>query len=389
MRRAFCLTLFGLLSSTPPAVGQSLFGSQGLGMLVEPLDARARALGTMGVGLLGPSLTSTDPASAARIFLPTGQITIQPQWIDGDLGGQRLNTKATRFPQLGMAYPIAGFGGTALLQVGSYLDQRWEVEVSSEQEFRGASLPVTDVFESNGGISTFQVGWAQRIGDRFSLGVGAGARIGSVTRTFTRVIEAEEGFAVVPFKTKGEWKYSGLTATVGFQWDPIRALRLGGTVNWSGDLEAEPVGDSEGETESFALPTELRLGASGILTSRLAVSAGFSYADWKGSGEFLGPETVAGTVLSYGGGLEWAGPTLGLRNFPIRLGVKRADLPFKYDGETPKESVVSGGIGLTLVPPATGLVGAIDLAFERGTREASDLSESFWRVTATFRVGSF
>jgi hypothetical protein len=69
--------------------------------------------------------------------------------------------------------------------------------------------------------------------------------------------------------------------------------------------------------------------------------------------------------------------------------MRKSDLPFTFDGESPTESVLSGGIGLNLMPAQVGLVGAIDLAFERGDRKAGSLSESFWRATVTFRVGSF
>jgi len=389
MKRAFFLALLGLVSISPALAGQSLFGSQGLGMPVEPLDARARALGSLGVGLLGASLSPTELASAARIYLPSAQFTLQPQWVEVEFDGQPVSTQGTRFPQMGLAYPVPSLGGTALLHIGSFLDQRWEVRQSSIQEFRGTPVPVTDVFKSNGGISTFQLGWAQRVGDHFSLGVGVGARIGSVTRSFLRAIDAGEVFAVVPFRAGGEWQYSGLTTSLGFQWDPVQALRLGGTVNWSGDLKASPMELTDGDPVSFDLPVEFRFGASGILTPRLSMVLGFSFADWKPSDEFLGPESIAGSVWSYGGGLEWAGPTLGIRNFPIRLGMRRSDLPFTFEGETPTENVLSGGIGLNLVPPQLGFVGIIDLALEKGTREAGSLSESFWRGTVTFRVGIF
>jgi len=116
---------------------------------------------------------------------------------------------------------------------------------------------------------------------------------------------------------------------------------------------------------------------------------GFSFADWKGLNELMGPEAVAGSIWSFGGGLEWDGPQLGPRNFPFRLGMKRSGLPFTFEGENPTENVYSGGIGLDLIPSQTGLMGGIDLALERGTREAASLSETFWRATVTFRVGSF
>ncbi len=389
MKRALFLTLLGLASVSSALAGQSLFGSQGLGMPVEPLDARARALGTLGVGLLGPTLSPTDLAAAARIFLPSAQITLQPHWVDGDLAGQPINTQGTRFPQMGAAYPVPSLGGTAVLHIGSFLDQRWEVHQASTQEFRGVQVPVTDEFKSEGGVSTFQVGWAQRVGEDLSLGVGVGTRMGSVTRTFLRTIDSEDLFQIVPFRTGGDWQYSGLTTSLGVQWAPIPAILLGGTIYLSGDLKAKPSDGTDGDPESFDLPTEYRFGASGILTPRLALSVGFSFADWKSSNEYLGPEALVGSVWSFGGGVEWAGPSLGIRNFPIRLGMRKSDLPFTFDGENPTENVWSAGLGLNLLPAQTGMMGAIDLALEKGTRKASSLSESFWRATVTFRVGSF
>ena len=389
MRRA--LILLGALFAAflPHAQAQSLFGSRGLGLPLDPLDARARALGSTGMGLWGPSLNPVDLASAARIFLPSAQLTFQPQWVDGELDGSSSSTRGTRFPQLGLAYPVPAANGTAFMHIGSFLDQRWEVVQSSTELIGGDEVPVEDRFRSRGGVSTFQLGWAQRIGDDLSLGFGVGSRIGSVSRTFTRRLDVEGDIQVVPYETGTEWQYSGLTGAVSFQWDPFEAVRFGGGVTFSQDLEAKPGDGSDSEKETFAIPTEYRLGASGILTPRLAITAGFSFADWKGSEGGLDSEDVAGSVVNVGGGIEWAGPTLGPRNFPIRMGWRRGDLPFTYNGETPTENVFTGGIGLNLMPQGRGMIGAIDLGFERGSREAGLLTETFWRGTVTVKVGSF
>lgn len=390
MRRVLLLTFLGSIFFFQGVGAQSLFGAKGLGMPIEPLDARARALGSPGVGLLGPSLNPTDLASAARIYLPSAQLTLQPHWVTGELSGQPVDNKGTRFPQIGLSYPVPSASGTVVLHFGSFLDQRWEVLQESEEVLLGSPYPVTDKFLSEGGVSTVQVGWAQRLGDDLSLGVGLGTRMGNVTRSFLRTIEAGGDFTTVPFRTGGEWQYSGMTAALSFQWDPISALRFGGAVNWSEDLKARSTEVQPfNRTETFALPLEIRFGASGILTPRLAITAGFSYADWESSNEFLPPESLVGTIWSYGGGLEWAGPRWGVRNFPFRLGYRQSALPFTFDGEEPKENVLAGGIGMNLIPQELGFVGAIDVGVERGSREAGALSESFWRASLTFRVGSF
>jgi hypothetical protein len=160
-------------------------------------------------------------------------------------------------------------------------------------------------------------------------------------------------------------------------------------LNWSGDIEANPQSGTEGDRATFDIPTEFRLGASGVLTPRLSLSLGLSFADWKSSGQFLDDGDVVGQVWSYGGGVEWAGPRMGSRNFPLRVGFKSTDLPFAFEGETPRETLFSGGIGLNLVPSGAGFIGVVDIALERGKREAGSLSETFSRASLTFRVGSF
>ncbi len=389
MRRLLAVALIGSVFLPQAGSGQSLFGRQGLGIPMDPVGARARALGSSGVGLLGPSLSPVDLAAAAWIFLPTAQVTMQPQWVDVTYADQSASTTGTRFPDLGLAYPLPSLNGTALLHISSLFDQRWEVQEAFTEELGGEDVSVTDVFKSDGGISTIQLGWAQRVGEDLSLGFGIGTRIGSVTRRFTRLIDAQDITGVSPFLMGGEWQFDGLAASLGFQWDPIQALRLGGAVNWSGDLKAKPVAGTDGESVSSDLPMEYRLGASGILTPRLALFLGLSFSKWEDSGGFLGDGEAAGSVWSYGGGVEWAGPQMGTRNFPLRLGVKRSDLPFTFEGETPTENLISGGVGLNLVPAGVGFVGTVDIAFERGERKGGSLSESFWRASLTFRVGSF
>jgi hypothetical protein len=210
-----------------------------------------------------------------------------------------------------------------------------------------------------------------------------------VIRTFQRIIDTGGAFTITPYRTGGEWRYSGITATAGFQWDPVGAVRLAGAAHWSQDLEAEAVSAADETTARFKLPTEYRLGASGVLTPRLTLSAGLSYADWQPSEDLLEQEDIVGTVWSYGAGLEWAGLDWGLRNFPIRIGYRRSDLPFTFQGTDPAETLFSGGIGMNLLPMESGFIAVADLGIERGTRDSGSLSESFWRMSLTLRVGSF
>jgi hypothetical protein len=390
MRRVLALALLGLACLSQGLEGQSLLGSRGLGLPLEPLDARSRALGSVGVGLMGSALLPSDPASAAGIAFPALEITIQPQWAEGTVGEESDRTHGTRFPLMGLAYPVYSLGGTVTLTFGGFMDQRWGLQRESTTDLSGTTVPVVDEFTSEGGVSTFRLGWAHRIGEDLALAVGFGTRAGSVTRTFVRTLtDTEPGVEVVPYRVRSEWQYSGLTANFGARWDPADFLRLAGTATWSSSLKADPVEGTEGGGTDFELPMEFRVGASGLLTSGLTMSLGLAYASWEPSAGGLEEEDLAGSVWSFGGGLEWTGTQLKSRRMPFRLGARRSGLPFRFAGENPTETVLAAGIGLDLTLAQDFIVGGLDLAAERGRREAGSLSEAFWRGTLTFRIASW
>jgi len=248
-----------------------------------------------------------------------------------------------------------------------------------------------DLYTSKGGISTFNLGWAQRFGRSLSLSAGVGYHTGSVTRTFIRDFDSlSVGIVQLEaYSNGGRWKYGGPTGSIGGVWDPLDFLRVSGSLTWNGKLEAEPIESTTGAAASYDLPMEYRVGAAGNLTPMLAMTLGISYADWNPSPEGLAAGTVAGGVLSVGGGIEWQGNGFGARTLPIRLGMRRSEIPFRFDGEDPVETIYSGGFGLNLTQAEAFVLAGIDMALERGKREAGSLSEDFWRGSITFRVSGW
>jgi hypothetical protein len=384
--------LLALFLTAPNALeAQSLLGTRGLGLPLEAVDARSRALGSEGVGLLGGNLNPTDLASAAGLLIPTVNFTLQPHWGRGSLDGESIRSQGTRFPLLGIAYPVADLGGMVTLTFGSYMDQRWEMEEKGTVELESVTTPVTNIFTSDGGIAELRLGWAQRVGNSLSLSVSAGLHTGSVTRTYLRSFDslAVSSPEIIPFTDGGKWTFSGPTGSIGAVWDPVQFLRLGGSLSWSGDMDAEPSKETQGEAAKYSLPTVFRVGASGILTPTLSLTLGMSYADWKANEGGLDSETAAGGVWSFGGGLELLTTGLGGRTLPLRLGMRRSDLPFLFDGAKPRESIFSGGLGLNLTQADQFILAGVDLAVERGTRKAGALKEDFWRASVTFKVSGW
>jgi hypothetical protein len=374
-----------------PTLAQSILGTQGLGFPLEPMDARSRALGSVGTGLFGGSLTPLDPAASTGLLIPTANLTLQPYWSDGAMNGEVVEGQGMRFPLLGLTYPVGALNGMVSLTYGGYMDQRWEVSVQDTEEVAGQTILLTNLYRSEGGISTLRLGWAQRVGRTLALSVGVGYHTGSVTRTYLRAFDSiSVGTSQIKaFSDGGKWKYGGPTGSLGAVWDPVELLRLSGSLTWHGTLEAEPSDATKGMAANYELPLEYRVGASGVLTPRLSLTVGMSYSDWAPSPEGLEQGAVVGSVMSFGGGLEWQGSWIGSRTLPLRLGFRRSDLPFKLDGEDPTETVFSGGLGLNLTQADQFVLAGIDFGLEKGNRETANFSEDFWRGTITFRVSGW
>ena len=369
MNRGMGLALLGAVLLIPGVLaGQSLLGTRGLGLPLEPMDARARALGSVGVGLLGGNLNPMELASATGLLIPTVNFTLQPHWGGGCRDGESLDSQGMRFPLLGLAYPVGGLNGMVTLTFGAFMDQRWTVQEKGTEVLAGVPTPVTNTFKSDGGIAAFRLGWAQRVGRSLSVSVNAGFHTGSITRTYIRTFDSLAAVTpeMVAFTDGGKWQYGGPTAGIGAVWDPFEFLRLGGSITWSGELDAKPSEETKGEAASYAIPTVFRMGASGVLTPRLSLNLGMSFADWTSSENGLRPETVAGGVWSFGGGLEWQGSGIGSRTEegPTRSGaqeeVERAEgglgrhivggadhrrdrLPSRVQGEQGAEQAGEGG----------------------------------------------
>lgn len=380
------LALLVAVGGAQPLPAQSILGVGGLGIPVESLDAQARALGSVGLSLLDASLLPTDPTAFFGLLLPTVTATMQTTWSSTSYGGEELIGRTVRFPAIGLAYPVVRFEGMAFLTFGGFLDQAWAVMEEGTIDLGGQSVATRDTYGSEGGISSLKLGWAQRLGERLVVGGSLGTYVGEVTRTFVRVLEPLAVTTnVSSYVDGGRWNFTGPTGTLGVMWDPTEIVRVAGSVTWSGTLKANPSEDTKGDAERFQPPLEFRVGTAASLTTRLSAMANLSYSDWSGSGG-IDPSAMTGANWSFGAGLEWGGARLGDRSIPLRFGYRRTDLPFRLGADDPVESVLAAGIGFNLRQLGTISLARMDLAVERGSRDAGTLSEAFTRMTVTLRL---
>lgn len=382
--------LLAALAALPaPAASQSLLGFRALGVPVDAVGSRTATLGNLGIGLAGVAVSATDPSASARVVFPTVSVSMQPAWGEFELEDQSGSTNTTRFPLIGVAYPVAAARGAATLALSGYMEQRWVGEFPRTTLLQGDTIEVADRFESNGGLSVARVGWAQRIGSRLAVGVSAGAYLGRLDRVFDRTLDSlAVGEDAESFGRAGSWRYGGTTVSVGLSADPHRLIHVGAAVEWSGGIKATPRNETDGDELTYAVPLRVLAGATGRLTPRIQLNASFAYQDWSGASGFEDGAT-ASRKISWGAGLEWRIIQLETRSFPLRVGYRRLAPPFRFGSRDPLEVAWSAGVGLNLDQADGVRFGWIDLGAERANRSSDPLVERFWRATVSVGISRF
>lgn len=372
--------------------GQSVLGSSGLGMRLEPLDAIQRALGGVGVTTRTATLLPGNPLASLDVLAPTIAFTAQPHWGKYTVGPDKGSFRATRFPVFGFAYPL-GTDGVFTFTAGSQFDQNWSVESRDAIEFGGESVEITDIFLSAGGIAVVQVGWARRWSNTLAFGATVGVYRGGLTRGFTRTFDPAVADSVAPvnpiqrFTDVRHWAHSGPLASLNMSWDPSPNLELGAIVGWSGTLKISPERGAEGVSRKVSVPLEFKVSTNVLLAPTLALIGGFAYSNWTDLGDPSVAAAGAGSVLSYGAGAEWEALNFWAGSFPLRVGFHRSKLPFRFLDRKVRENTISFGFSIVMAQALGVPLAAVDVAIETGSRRSGGFEESFRRLTFTTRVG--
>jgi len=384
MRRSAFLAILAILTAGPSLQAQSIFSAGGFGVPVEPVDGRARALGGVGVGLLGRNPSLANPAELAPFQLRGLITSLQTTNRSIEFDGATDQVGGGRFPLLNVVYPLSqrvvgsiGYGG--------FLDQSWAAFSDSRQLIGSDSVLVRDEIDARGGIAQFRIGASYAVSPQLALGLAGGLYTGSLERVVTRNFGGELPGAG-EFLQAEEWSQRAPFATLGIVWDPSRAARVGAAVTFAGELR----GDGERDAEDFAfdLPIQFSAGASGVLAPRLSGNLAARWAGWSAGRNPFAPSEEPVDVWALGAGLEWEGASLAGRPLPIRFGYQRSRLPFPFRGETPTEWAGSLGMGLVLATSDIGPLATFDAGIERGSRSApaAGLTENFWRFTTSLSV---
>lgn len=397
MSRLRALPVLLLLAAAPAAAGaQSILSAAGLGIPVSPLDARAQALGGVGIGLMGEPILPGDPSSSARLTLGTLVMTSVPSWVSysNSATKQTGSFRAAHFPLVGIAYPAFGVG-VVTFSFQSMLDQQYKGDAPASIPLTDTLLAVTDSFTSAGGVSQIRLGFARALGKRFAVGVSAARYGGHLTRRLVRTFnDTIAGGTLSQFQAGGYWDYSGVALTGSASADLGGVAHVAGSLTWSGKLKATASSNTEGSSATFSIPVEVRLGATGILAPGLDVNAGFTRANWSGINGELTTGTAPGAATTWGAGLELSRARLLGHSLPLRFGYRHADLPFSLTGAKPVETAWSGGFGVVIRHASSLTQSAltqalIDLTFEDGRRTDGPVTETFKRLAITLRLTGY
>ncbi len=373
-RAALALVLPLLVAQ--PLVGQSLFSSGGLGLVVTPQDGRSAALGGTSLGLMGPELSWDNPAGAVGLPAAGLRIAFQMDQYDAALGGLESSGSTARFPLIMGAFPFSNRWAVTIGFAG-LLDQNWAFEQADSVVVAGDTVSVIDRISSDGGASRFRLGAGYRVSESLSVGLGAELFTGGVDRVAGRIFPGQSA----PTCCSASWSYSGTGLLASVDWTPSEALTLALSASAGGSLDAEQdVEDSAGDDRSYDLPVMLNSGITGRVASGLLVTLGGQWAGWSTLDGALAEDGGARDSWAVRGGIEADGFQLFGQPLPLRVGVRHEQLPFRFGGtasDWANETAYSAGTGLVL-----GGAAQIDLAVERGQRggAAAGLDESYWRI---------
>ena len=364
------------------AGAQGTVSGQGFGYPTGQLSTGS--LGSGGAMAETDPFSPINPASLAAVAAwrrATLFFQYDPEFRRVTADGRSQNATLTRFPVVFAAVP-AGARGAVGLSASTLLDRTFTTTFQTETVIGGETIGATESIESRGSVADLRLGFAWAFANAFRVGVGGHVLTGQNRLVSGRVFEDSVRFGRVADSSVID--YSGVAASAGFDWRPVRGLGLAGSYRVGGRIRTERT-DS---TLTRATAPD-RMGVSLRVDRITGASFGVSYARNRWSNlAGLGSDAVRVSDGSeFAAGAEVVGPRYGDNVVLIRLGGRRRDLPFGVGTSDVRETAFSGGIGA----PLGGGRALFDLAVQRASRStvggtAGTASERAWTLSLGFTV---
>ncbi len=358
--RRLSTALLGLLAAVPVAAQSSQFGVRGLGIPLRPISVRAT--GTGGGFSLFDAESALNPASIGQVLFLNASFQTVQSWRHSESPAGSSSARDNRYPGVFVAGPIGRTRLSISLSASGFTDRNFVLASRDTLILRGQEVEAFDTISSQGGLSDLRaaVAWRQSRAVQWGMAVhmitGSNRIISHRAFTDSTYSGASERFT---------YSYLGFGVSAGVM------ARIGKYVTLAGMVRADDRVRVELDTASFGkakLPVTVSAGARIQLGDRMLLAGSGLYRNWSTSSADLvalgGVGSVNTTEIS--AGVEYYTDKKRLSHRPLRLGVRRATLPFPLRlGDKTTETAVSVGTSFRFVADRAGL----DLALQRVWRK--------------------
>jgi len=371
--RPLAIAFLILAGAAPVGAQSSLFGVRGLG---HPGRAQSAAtLGTAGALEAFDGRSAGNPAALGLLGSTALAFTSSAAWRSTSTAAGDGSTREQRFPHFLIGGPIPGTRLAGSVSFSSLAVRDYTLVTEGVASPRGVPVAVTDTVGSTGGVNDLRVALAWNVSPELTVGAGAHLLTGS-NRIFS--VRAWEDPAYLPVRQTAELAYAGFGLSAGAVLRAGSRLHLAAMVRRDGALDVERDSAAVG---SLDLPLTLQGAARFRLNDRVALSASATSRSWSRADEAvvaLGGVGARNTI-EFAAGVEMLRNLRAPEHLPIRLGIRRADLPFLLLAEgQPSETTIAIGTGVRFA----GGTGGVDFALERISRAQGDaVRETAWQLS--------
>ena len=398
--RTTVTTLALLLAAASPAAAQGALSTQGFGY--PPGQLSAHALGAAGaIGETDPQ-SALNPASLSGWGRAAVLFTWAPEFRRIDVGEASDRSSVSRFPLIAAAVPI---GGRTMLGISAstLADRSFETSYQVTEILNGVEVTSTETLEALGALNDVRVAAAVRLSPTLHLGIGLHGVTGENRVTVRRTDFEDEGSA--GFGQVNRVSYGGIAGSAGVVFTPLEQLSVAASARLGGRLrayEADTVASEASVPDRFGAEVHYG-GLRGV-----GLSARFESVRWSEMEALRDPESASRTpenglpplraidTQELAVGADFGGPRAFGRIIPLRIGVRRRELPFvlgrwqddpgggaavaRYD--TVEETAVAGGFGVPLARERA----LFDVAVQRAMRSAAEVDESAWTISISLTI---
>jgi hypothetical protein len=330
------------LSLTPA----SRIGAQGtlsgLGFGYPVGGTSTRVAGTAGAFGEFDAVTPLNPAAIGGLPRTLIAAQTEPEFRTLRLGNVTERTTTQRVPLILVAFPTRN-RLTFAFSATTFLDRSYSTATTGAVVIDGNTLQTNDQIDVRGSIGDLRAAAGWRVNPRLAIGLAGHLFTGDNLVATSRRFADTTSFGSVLDSSRVT--YFGRALSMGTEVEVFKGLSASASFRMGGALDAR-VSDTVRSTAD--VPN--RLGASlrydGVPGSIFAV--GIEQQNWSRM-QTLGSSAVqAHDATNWHVGAETGGPRVLGAVLQVRVGYARNTLPFGANGQSVRESRISGGFGMPL-----------------------------------------